>query len=507
MTFWDDPETVINHIRHSCVTSDETGMCEMVIVKDDSEIQLKQRRRIGGGFIDETNDYGDYSHSFDIAVSPNMIGRTPRSGRNIDKGKKKNDENQCVNIQWKDKIEDMKDSERQALFKKKSVTQKPHQATSGSLLSQLVGSTSSKPENGFTEYSKFNGEGVEDTCPTHSVQIFLTFASESERDKPVSITVLANVCVRDVIGFVLYKCTAEGKITRAQQDLKSYRLYIAEEDGEVDMDFPALDEKEQMTKFEFQFLALVERHAPAKPKPAPTKQTGDIVVTVNVPGNGFSRVKVDRTDIKMKHILSKMVKKRGLKKAGRKYVLEKQDDLGVPVDMEATLDAMGTFEFRLLREGKKPEKVVKENTEVDSSYVQADLMSFQYKSYKVLMIQNRLLATTEIQLGISGRRIDIDPVNQTKSSKFWNKIKPIYLDMTWLAESEITEEKNGRASFRIHYKKGEELKHYDFEAPRSVADEIVQKINNILDSRLSPIRSDYLAYKQRKINERMAKRH
>ena len=36
---------------------------------------------------------------------------------------------------------------------------------------------------------------------------------------------------------------------------------------------------------------------------------------------------------------------------GRKYVLEKQDDPGVPVDMEAALDAMGTFEFRLLREG------------------------------------------------------------------------------------------------------------------------------------------------------------
>ena len=31
-----------------------SGMCEMVIVKDDSEIQLKQRRRLGGGFIDET---------------------------------------------------------------------------------------------------------------------------------------------------------------------------------------------------------------------------------------------------------------------------------------------------------------------------------------------------------------------------------------------------------------------------------------------------------------------
>ena len=31
------------------------------------------------------------------------------------------------------------------------------------------------------------------------------------------------------------------------------------------------------------------------------------------------------------------------------------------------------------------------------------------------------------------------------------------------------EEKAGRTSFRIHYKKGEDLKHYDFEAPGSVA--------------------------------------
>ena len=25
MTFWDNPQMVINHIRHSCVTSDDTG--------------------------------------------------------------------------------------------------------------------------------------------------------------------------------------------------------------------------------------------------------------------------------------------------------------------------------------------------------------------------------------------------------------------------------------------------------------------------------------------------
>lgn len=39
------------------------------------------------------------------------------------------------------------------------------------------------------------------------------------------------------------------------------------------------------------------------------------------------------------------------------------------------------------------------------------------------------------------------------------------------------------------------------------SDEIVQKINHILDSRVSPIRSEYLANKQKKQRERMAKRH
>lgn len=52
---------------------------------------------------------------------------------------------------------------------------------------------------------------------------------------------------------------------------------------------------------------------------------------------------------------------------------------------------------------------------------------FCLQSYRVQMVHNRLLATTEIQLGVYGRRIDIDPLNQTKSTKFWHKIKPVRL--------------------------------------------------------------------------------
>jgi hypothetical protein len=38
-----------------------------------------------------------------------------------------------------------------------------------------------------------------------------------------------------------------------------YGLYIAEDDGEVDWDFPCLDPRETVGKFGFNYLALVER--------------------------------------------------------------------------------------------------------------------------------------------------------------------------------------------------------------------------------------------------------
>lgn len=41
-----------------------------------------------------------------------------------------------------------------------------------------------------------------------------------------------------------------------------YALHIAEDDGEVDWDFPALDINEPISRFGFSKLALVERDIP-----------------------------------------------------------------------------------------------------------------------------------------------------------------------------------------------------------------------------------------------------
>ena len=59
-----------------------------------------------------------------------------------------------------------------------------------------------------------------------------------------------------------------------RENAENYMLHIAEDDGEVDMDFPALDNREPVSKFGFTNLALVEKETPAKSK------TSSIVVTM-----------------------------------------------------------------------------------------------------------------------------------------------------------------------------------------------------------------------------------
>lgn len=54
-----------------------------------------------------------------------------------------------------------------------------------------------------------------------------------------------------------------------------YCLHIAEDDGEVDTDFPSLDNREPVSKFGFSKLALVEKDIPP-----PANNRSSHVVTV-----------------------------------------------------------------------------------------------------------------------------------------------------------------------------------------------------------------------------------
>lgn len=56
--------------------------------------------------------------------------------------------------------------------------------------------------------------------------------------------------------------------------------------------------------------------------------------------------------------------------------------------------------------------------------------------------------------------------------------------------------------FRMTYLISNDYKHHDFEADQDVALEIVQKLKNILELRLSPIRKDFIATQDRKVKKR-----
>ncbi len=62
----------------------------------------------------------------------------------------------------------------------------------------------------------------------------------------------------------------------------------------------------------------------------------------------------------------------------------------------------------------------------------------------------------------------------------------------------------GRAVFRLVYLSNNEYKHHTMEADLRTAQEIVQKVNNILELKASPLRKEYLELKEKR---KLQKRH
>lgn len=509
MAFIDDPEFVIAHIRHSCVVTDETGMCEQVIINEEFENEkaIKHRKRIIGKYtVDRDSfDFPSYPQSFDIAVSPGISRNSKSQGKGDRSRREKNGEVRCTTVSWKEGQKNaMSEEDLSKVFAKREVKPVKNKPVAVSQLSRQLEESRGKPNNPFLEYSKFEGEAFQGTC-TKKLKIFLTMLPEEERAMAMIVTVLGSACVQDLIGLILYKYTNQGLQPPLKNDVKSFCLHMAEDDGEVDTDFPALENKEPITKFFFNCLALVQKDA-SPAKPTPPKPSAGIIVTVNEPQHGFSRVKVDSMNAKMKQVYEKMVKKRGLRRTAKEYVLEKQTEPGVPISLDATLESMGTMEFCLVRFGRKRNHG--EEKEEPNKQFQV-YTYYTYRSYRVSMLQ-KLRTVTEIQLGVSLEKIEIDPVLQPKSAKkFWGKQKFTSIDMENVVACDPVEVKsNGKSVFRIVYfsQNAHEFKHYDFETEADDAGEIVEQVNHIIKSNMSGKRSEYLSSKERKSDKRRSLR-
>ncbi|XP_065179446.1 target of rapamycin complex 2 subunit MAPKAP1-like [Sycon ciliatum] len=473
MAFFDDPEWMLLHIRHCSVVADDTGMSELVITNDSrAEHDVRMNTRTLGSSIVTTGEQvaaaaaAQAQAEFDADVPQTPAIQYQPTVKHTDRNKK--GKAQIKTIKWKDVPTPPLGEE--SPFVKKDVASQQAKKKRKSLLSMQMESVTKVPSNPFHHFAKCDGELHRGAIPTHSVEIHIPMCTN--RTSPIPITVLASCTVRDAIGFIMYKYTRESRKPLLREDLKAYCLRIYE-DGEIDMEFPPLDLKENLVKFDFGMLAFTEANYQAAAK-KPTH-----VVTVQMPGSGFSRIQVESSEILMKDLLSRILKKRRIFRTGHEYVLERQGRPGKPVNADATLASMRTFEFCLVKENSL--QVRDSGSSPQKEAVDETLTSHIYQTYQVTLL-HRLRANTDVQLGISGKRLEVDPVTR-RSALFSSKEKPLSYDMASIVYCELQEEKgNGRATFKVLHDTGNDFKTHEFEADTDIAKEIVRKVTFILES-------------------------
>ncbi|XP_068820965.1 target of rapamycin complex 2 subunit MAPKAP1 isoform X2 [Capricornis sumatraensis] len=472
MAFLDNPTIILAHIRQSHVTSDDTGMCEMVLIDHDVDLEKIHPPSMPGdsgseiqGSNGETQGYV-YAQSVDITSSWDFgIRRRSNTAQRLERlRKERQNQIKCKNIQWKERNSKQSAQELKSLFEKKSLKEKPPNSGKQSILSVRLEQCPLQLNNPFNEYSKFDGKGHVGTTATKKIDVYLPLHSSQDRLLPMTVVTMASARVQDLIGLICWQYTSEGREPKLNDNVSAYCLHIAEDDGEVDTDFPPLDSNEPIHKFGFSTLALVEKYS----SPGLTSKES-LFVRINA-AHGFSLIQVDNTKVTMKEILLKAVKRR---KGSQKI------------------------------SGSRADGVFEEDSQIDIATVQDMLSSHHYKSFKVSMI-HRLRFTTDVQLGISGDKVEIDPVTSQKAStKFWIKQKPISIDSDLLCACDLAEEKSpSHAIFKLTYLSNHDYKHLYFESDAATVSEIVLKVNYILESRASTARADYFAQKQRKLNRR-----
>uniref|UniRef100_A0A023F2U5 Putative stress-activated map kinase-interacting protein 1 n=1 Tax=Triatoma infestans TaxID=30076 RepID=A0A023F2U5_TRIIF len=458
MALYDNKHWLLSHIRNSFITSDDSGMCDVVMVCDNIARQIPVDKYDCYPGIEQDEDDDDIdalAQSFDLNSDLQFGLRRHRSNtaqrlEKLEEEKKKSAN--TMHIKWVDNPVPLSDEERARLFPEKDITkirEESKLAPRISLLTEMLAKCPNMPENPFKEYAKLDGNahvGV----PIKKYLIFITMLSGDKRKYPMEVAIVNWAKVLDLIGLVCWKCSIEHTEIAMKDNVNHYGLFIAEDDGDVDWDFPCLNSSEAVGKFGFTYLALVERE----------KSQHHQEESYPIYLEGMSQPLESTT-------------------SSTRAQLQFEDDLqklkGHMTALEAPL----------------------------------------YQSFNVHVV-NKVRARTEVYLEISYDKLEMYPVMQPHASsgrimsgRLWGSRQKAELhSMDDVVACDLTEHKsNSRSSFRlVYYQKREGRSHEesgkfktrDFEAKTAIATEIVKKVNNILDVRQSARRKEYAEHKERK---------
>ncbi|XP_066189098.1 target of rapamycin complex 2 subunit MAPKAP1 isoform X5 [Sylvia atricapilla] len=427
MAFLDNPTIILAHIRQSHVTSDDTGMCEMVLIDHDVDLEkFNPPSALGDGGAEPQGSNGDtqgyvYSQSVDITSSWDFgIRRRSNTAQRLERlRKERQNQIKCKNVQWKDRNTSCSAEELSSLFEKKNFRVRSPCSGKQSILSVRLEQCPLQLNNPFNEYSKFDGKGHVGTTATKKIDVYLPLHTSQDKLQPMTVVTIANAKVHDLIGLICWQYTMT---TSAPTACTSPRT--------------------------------TARWTPTSHPWTPTSPSTSLA---SAPWPWW-----------------RSTRPQGWRPSSRSSCA-----------------------------CSRGEEVSEEDPQIDIATVQDMLSSHHYKSFKVSMI-HRLRFTTDVQLGISGDKVEIDPVtNQKASTKFWIKQKPISIDSELLCACDLAEEKSpSHAIFKLTYLSNHDYKHLYFESDAATVNEIVLKVNYILESRASTARADYFAQKQRKLSRR-----
>lgn len=500
MATYNNKHWLLSHIRNSFISTDDTGMCETIMLSDDlpskcleaNNITRKKKssQTLNNGETDEYDwypgldqsddeDLDQISHSYNIQMDQDyglrQRSNTAQKLEKMDLFRKRTAK--IKNIKCDDRATTtMTEAEMDSLFERRDVAvyDNSHHmncdrtkldvvgTNSNSILERKLHEMRKKPKNKFQDYARFDGNQM--GVPTKSFKIFLTMLPKEQQNYPMDVCSIASAKIQELIGLICYKCSLQHADV-ALESVENYGLYITEGDGEID-DFPPLDLREPCSKFRFSHLALVKRKC------------------ADIPPHESNRLSICQVPL-----------------------------IDSPSSPDATAAPGATVGGTVAMLNPRNSQKDIHRMIYHTTMMEAPL----YRSYRV-KIYTKSLFKNEIQLGISGEKLEIDPV-QPQNSRFWSKQKPISHNMetvVWCGE--VGEALRARTVIRIIYsipstsKEAQTQAHntslpgplmatesnlifrqYDIITNPALAAEIVQKINNIIDVKSSASRREYMA--------------
>ncbi|KAK8733682.1 hypothetical protein OTU49_006424 [Cherax quadricarinatus] len=492
MATYDDRQWIVSHIQNSYVTSDDTGVCEVVVQVEPAAAPVVEFPCLADTDSPPYNQEEPPPHSLDIASDMDFVGHRQRSytAQRLEiMQKEKKNASKVKRVIWRHNPAPIDEAELNELFSRKAVIT-PDSALSSSprptpvsLLSRLVQQYPDGLNNPFIEYAKFDGT-THTNVQARRIRIFLLLGDNPVPSYPMVVSVVNchQARVIDLIGLICWLYTKENRQPPLRGGVERYALHIAEEDGQVDWDFQALRNRDVIEKFGFNVLALVEKKDVRGP-------SQDIVVTLTVAGGAFSKIIVENYDITLKEILNRTITKRKdmvkIIDTGLDYHLEKEDKPGIALDLEKTLADINCTEFAVVRDNSK--RIDTPPDFNNMSTVEATL----YRSYKVMWLLK--FGKCEACLGISGEKLEIHPLQQKVGGAFLplRSPHPVTYNMELVVDCSRKAEKKGKMEIQITCQGENRFKDYVFECEAKMGQEILDKCKHIFDLRSSSARKEF----------------